>query len=45
VNNIGVFDGLVMTSPLTFNSNDVVTIKITKNFYAEGVFTLIGNTI
>lgn len=45
VNNVGVFDGLVMTSPLTFNANDVVTIKITKNFYDEGVFTLLGNTI
>ena len=45
VNNVGVFDGLVMTSPLTFNTNDVVTIKITKNFYDEGVFTLLGNTI
>ena len=45
VNNVGVFDGLVMTTPLTFNANDVITIKITKNFNVEGVFTLLGNTI
>jgi hypothetical protein len=45
VNNVGVFDGLVMTTPLVFNANDVITIKITKNFYDEGVFTLLGNTL
>ena len=45
INNIGVFDGLVMTTPLVFNANDIITIKITKNFYDEGVFTLLGNTI
>jgi hypothetical protein len=45
VNNLVVFDGVVMTSPLVFNANDVISIKITKNFYDEGVFTLLGNTI
>jgi len=45
VNGIGVFDGTILTSPLVFNANDVITIKVSKGYYNDGVFKLIGNTI
>lgn len=45
INNVGVFDGTVLTSPLIFHANDIITIKIYKNINDEGTFKLIGNTI
>ena len=45
VNNVSVFDGTILTTPISIYANDVVTIKVTKGFYNEGVFKLIGNTI
>ena len=43
VNGVGIFDGLVMTSPIIISANDVVNIRIYKNFYDTGKFQLIGN--
>jgi len=45
VNGVGVFDGTVLTTPLTINANDVVNVKVYKGFYNDGIFKLIGNTI
>ena len=45
VNDIGVFDGTILNTPLIFRQNDIVKIKVYKNFYNEGIFKLIGNTI
>lgn len=43
VNGIGVFDGLVMSSPIIIAANDVVTIKVYKTLGSLGKFQLIGN--
>jgi hypothetical protein len=45
INGVGVFDGTVLTTPLVVNANDTVTISVTKGFYNDGIFKLIGNTI
>jgi len=45
VNGIGVFDGLVLTTPLVFNANDTITVRVYKGFYNDGIFKLVGNTI
>lgn len=45
INGVGAFDGTVLTSPLIFNANDVITIRVYKGFYNNGIFKLIGNTI
>ena len=45
VNGAGVFDGTVLTSPLIIFANDIVTIKVYKNFFSIGLFKLIGSTI
>jgi len=45
VNNIIVFDGTILSSPITINPNDIVSIKINKTYLATGMFKLIGNTI
>jgi hypothetical protein len=45
VNGVGKFDGLVLTTPLTINSSDIVTIRIYKGNSTTGKFQLIGNTI
>ncbi len=45
VNNVGVFDGLVLSTPLIFNANDTINIKVYKGFNNNGIFKLIGNTI
>src|ERR1035437_2297127 len=52
INNTVVFDGTVLTTPLIFNADDIITIKVYKGFYKvykgfynEGSFKLIGNTI
>jgi hypothetical protein len=45
INNVGVFDGTVLTSPLTIYSNDNVYIRIYKTTTDVGVFSLLGNTL
>lgn len=45
VNNVSVFDGLTITTPLIINTGDIVHIKIYKNALAQGKFQLLGNTI
>ena len=45
INGVGVFDGTVLDTPLIINANDTVNIRITKGFYNDGIFKLIGNTI
>lgn len=45
VNNLVVFDGTVLTSPIILLANDLVNVKIYKTFYDTGMFKLIGNTI
>lgn len=44
INNSTVFDGDMLTSPLVFNANDIIKIKIYKNLMATGSFKLIGTT-
>lgn len=44
VNGTVIFDGTVLNSPLILSANDVVTIKVTKNYLATGEFKLIGTT-
>lgn len=43
VNGTGVFDGLVMSSPIIISSNDIVGIKVYKPVNATGKFQLIGS--
>jgi hypothetical protein len=45
VNNSVVFDGTVLSSPLTIYQNDEVKVRVYKNFLVLGKFTLIGSTI
>jgi hypothetical protein len=45
VNNVLVFDGLVLTTPIILSNGDQVTIKVTKRNLATGKFQLIGNTL
>jgi hypothetical protein len=45
INNIGVFDGTVLTTPITISQNDVVEVRVTKPIALLGEFLLIGNTI
>jgi hypothetical protein len=45
VNGVGVFDGTVLSSPLIIFANDVINIRVYKNFLATGTFKLIGSTI
>jgi hypothetical protein len=44
VNNVTIFDGTVLVTPLVFNANDVISIRVYKDFLKIGNFTLIGNT-
>ena len=44
INGNGVFDGLILTSPIIIKENDLVTIKVYKTYLATGVFKLIGTT-
>ena len=44
-NNTGIFDGLVLSSPINISANDIITIRIYKRNLATGKFQLIGNTI
>ena len=43
-NGVGIFDGIILSSPLIINANDVITIRIYKNFNVYGKFQLIGTT-
>ena len=43
VNGVGVFDGLVLTTPIIIHANDVVGIRVYKPFNMTGKFQLIGN--
>lgn len=45
INGVGVFDGTVLIHPLIINANDNISISVTKGFYDNGIFKLIGNTI
>jgi len=45
INNVIVFDGTVLNTPLVIYANDVVTVRVYKGFYNDGIFKLIGNTI
>lgn len=45
INGIGVFDGNILETPLIFNPNDVITIRVSKGYNNDGIFNLIGNTI
>lgn len=45
VNNVIVFDGLVLTTPIIVDANDTVSIKVYKNNLEIGMFKLIGSTI
>jgi len=44
VNNMVVFDGTILVAPLVFNANDIVSVRVYKDFLKIGKFTLIGNT-
>jgi hypothetical protein len=44
-NGQAIFDGLVLTTPITFNTNDIIKIKVYKQNNLTGKFQLIGNTI
>lgn len=45
VNDVVKFDGTILTTPLIILANDIVKIKVTKGYYNDGIFKLIGNTI
>jgi hypothetical protein len=45
INGVGVFDGTILSSPLTFNENDIIKIKIYKNVFSMGSFKLIGSSL
>lgn len=44
INNSIVFDGTVLSTPLNINANDVINIRVYKNFLDLGKFILIGTT-
>jgi len=44
INGVGVFDGTILVSPIMVNANDIVTIRVYKNFLSLGSFKLIGTT-
>ena len=45
VNGTGIFDGTILSVPITIQANDSVNIRIYKNFQNSGSFKLIGSTI
>jgi hypothetical protein len=45
VNNVTVFDGTILNTPLILSENDEITIKVNKNNLSLGEFKLIGKTI
>jgi hypothetical protein len=44
-NGAGIFDGTILSSPITFSANDRIRIKVYKQNNLLGKFQLIGNTI
>jgi hypothetical protein len=44
VNGTVIFDGTILNSPLILSANDVVDIRVTKNYLTTGEFKLIGTT-
>jgi len=42
-NGIGIFDGVVLTNPLTIKNNDIIDIRVYKTFNSLGKFVLTGN--
>lgn len=45
VNDVSVFSGLTISSPIPVAINDRIKIKITKNLFSIGSFTLIANKL
>lgn len=45
VNNLVVFDGTTLITPLVFQGNDIINIRVNKNPFTIGRFQLIGNTL
>ena len=45
INGSNVFDGTILSNPIIIKSNDVVTIRVYKNFSVTGSFKLIGNIL
>lgn len=43
-NGITIFDGTVLSSPLILSANDIIEIKVSKNYLSTGEFKLIGTT-
>jgi hypothetical protein len=43
-NNSVIFDGTILVTPLIFNANDAIKVKVYKNASTTGSFKLIGNT-
>ena len=44
INGVGIFDGLVLASPIIINNNDNVSIRVYKPFYSLGRFQLLGSS-
>ena len=44
INSTTVFDGTILSTPLNFYANDIITIKVYKTYLTTGKFILIGNT-
>jgi hypothetical protein len=44
-NNLVIFDGNTLGSPISIKASDVITVKIYKNLLNLGSFKLIGNTL
>jgi len=42
VNGVEKLNGLSIGQDIIISANDTITIQVTKNFYSEGKFTLIG---
>lgn len=43
-NGVTIFDGTVLSSPLILSANDIIDIKVSKNYLSTGEFKLIGTT-
>ena len=44
VNNVVVFDGNTLVTPITLLANDVVYVRVYKNYLTTGKFILVGST-
>ena len=45
INGFSIFDGTVLTTPIIFRGNDVIKVKVYKNYHNNGIFKLLGNTL